>query len=65
MRGVVGQSFSSYNLHSDYHTPDDEADRIDFAHMEACTKVALDAVRTVTDARVRPAWLPGKQPKSR
>jgi hypothetical protein len=65
VRGVVGQSFSTYNMHTDYHTPADEADRIDFAHMETCTKIALEAVRTVTDGAIRPAWLPGKEPKQR
>lgn len=65
LRGVVGQTFSTYNLHTDYHTPRDEADRLDFAHMEACTKVGLDAVRMVADGRLSPAWLEGRQPKTR
>ncbi len=65
VRGVVGQSFSTYNMHTDYHTPADEVEWLDFAHMETCTQVALDAVRTVTTARIRPAWIPGKEPKQR
>jgi hypothetical protein len=65
VRGVVGQSFSTYNMHTDYHTPADEAEWLDFEHMETCTQVALDAVRTVTSARIRPAWIPGKEPKPR
>jgi hypothetical protein len=55
-RRVIGQTFSTYNLHDDYHHVTDEADRIDYAHMEACTSAILKAVRLVADGKLRPVW---------
>ncbi len=40
-QGVVGQTLSSYNMHRDYHGVDDEADRIDFAHLDACAEAGF------------------------
>ena len=34
-RGIPAQSFSSYDMHADYHQVTDEADTLDPAHMEA------------------------------
>jgi len=56
VRHVVGQTFSTYNMHEDYHHVSDEADRIDFAHMEGCTQAILRAVRLVVDGTFRPQW---------
>ncbi len=64
-RGVVGQTLSSYNLHKDYHQPSDEAGTLDFAHLEAGTKAGLEAVRLVASGAVRPAWIKGKEPRTR
>lgn len=61
-RGLVGQTFSTYNLHEDYHSPRDEADRIDYAHMEVCVRAGHQAVKMLADGGIRPQWLPGKQP---
>lgn len=55
-RRVIGQTFSTYNLHEDYHHVTDEADRLDYAHMEACTSAILKAVRLVADGKLRPVW---------
>jgi hypothetical protein len=55
-RQVIGQTFSTYNMHEDYHHTSDEADRIDFAHMEGCTSAILKAVRLVVDGKLRPHW---------
>lgn len=63
-RGVVAQSLSSFNLHADYHRTSDEADLIDFAHMEAATRAAFRAVRLVADGAVDPAWI-GEPPAAR
>ncbi len=65
LRGIVGQTFSSYNLHADYHTPADEADKLDYAHMESCTRALLQAVRLVADGKLRPRWVEGREPKHR
>ena len=62
MRGVVAQSLSSYNMHSDYHKVSDEAAALDFDHMQAAAQVGLGAVQLVTDAQLDPAWLPGGRP---
>ncbi|MBK7874642.1 MAG: M28 family peptidase [Planctomycetes bacterium] len=63
-RGIVGQTFSTYNLHEDYHRVSDEADTLDYAHLEACTRSAVAAVELVVDGKVKPAWLPGKDPNA-
>ncbi len=64
-RGIVGQTFSTYNLHKDYHAVSDEADALDYVHMEACARAGLAAVQLIASGEVDPAWLPGKQPKLR
>jgi hypothetical protein len=56
VRKVIGQSFSTYNLHADYHRPSDEAGTLDYAHMESCTRSILEAVRLVADGGYRPSW---------
>ncbi|MFT7485159.1 MAG: hypothetical protein ACI9F9_001006 [Candidatus Paceibacteria bacterium] len=65
MRGIVGQTFSTYNLHTDYHSVKDEADRIDFEHMQSCARAGLQAVRMVADGSIDPEWLEGGQPSPR
>jgi hypothetical protein len=65
IRGIVGQTFSTYDLHQDYHHVTDEADRLDYAHMESCTRSILSAIRLVTDGSLRPRWVEGFEPKSR
>lgn len=65
-RGVVGQTLSTYdNKGTHYHKPSDEADTLDFAHMDACTKTGLEAVRLVASGTLRPAWLEGQAPRRR
>lgn len=64
-RGIVGQTLSSYDLHKDYHRPSDEASKLDYDHMERAGRSALDAVRVVTSAAFTPAWIAGKEPKTR
>ena len=55
-RGVVGQTLSSFNLHTDYHQPSDEADTLDYEHLEDCTKAGLVAVRMIASGELTPAW---------
>ena len=55
-RKVIGQTFSTYNLHEDYHHPSDEASTLDYAHMESATKTILAAVRLVVDGEAKPRW---------
>ena len=58
LKGVVGQSLSSFNLHEDYHTVDDEADRLDYEHMRIGTEVGLAATRLLLDAGFQVEWVP-------
>ncbi|MDZ4774612.1 MAG: M28 family peptidase [Planctomycetota bacterium] len=64
-RGVVGQTLSSYNLHKDYHRPSDEADTLDFVHLEGCAQAGLEAVRVVASGALTPAWIEGREPRMR
>ncbi len=64
-RGVVGQSLSSFNLHAEYHTVEDEIGTLDFAHMEGAVRAALEAARMVADGTIQPAWVEGHAPKAR
>jgi hypothetical protein len=58
LKGVVGQTFSTYNLHKDYHKVSDEADAIDFEHLTSCARTALEAVELVVNGKVVPAFTP-------
>ena len=60
-RGIPGHSLSSLGLHADYHQPDDEVDRIDFAHLSEVIEATIRAVRLLADGD-RPQWLPGGDP---
>ncbi|MCY2961562.1 MAG: M28 family peptidase [Planctomycetota bacterium] len=64
LRGVIGQTFSSYDLHADYHAPSDEADRIDFEHLTECAATGEKAVRLVADGEIALVWTAGKPPVS-
>lgn len=65
LKKVVGQSFSTYNLHADYHRPSDEASTLDYGHMETATKTILEAVRLVADGSYRPRWTEESRAKPR
>lgn len=58
--GIPAHTLSSYNLHTDYHTPSDEVDRIDFEHMATLVEAAIEAVRFLADGP-RPEWEEGGQ----
>lgn len=64
-RGIVAQTLSSYDLHSDYHQPSDEWQTLDYAHMERAVRAAFDALRPIVDGTLQPAWLPGGNPAER
>jgi hypothetical protein len=59
--GIPAHTLSTFNLHSDYHTPRDESSRIDFAHMTAVIDAAARAVRLLADGHA-PQWVPGGRP---
>jgi Zn-dependent M28 family amino/carboxypeptidase len=61
-RGIVAQTLSSYDLHADYHHVTDEADKLDYAHMEAAIRASFEAARALADGRIEPKWLEGGDP---
>ncbi len=58
--GVVAQTLSSYNMHSDYHQVGDEVERIDFDHLTQCTRAALQATQALAQGSLHPAWNEGE-----
>jgi hypothetical protein len=62
--GVPAHVISSYNLHDDYHTPADEAEGIDYAHMARVIDAAIRGTRVLADGP-RPEWNPGGRPQGR
>jgi aminopeptidase YwaD len=61
-KGVVAQTVSSYNLHTDYHQPSDDVAHLDIAHMTEAIASMLAPVRRLANGSFKPAWLPGKRP---
>jgi hypothetical protein len=60
-RGIVAHTLSTFNLHTDYHRPSDEADAFDFDHMTAVIRAAAQAVRHLANGPT-PAWHEGGKP---
>ena len=65
MRGILGQTLSSYNMHSDYHRVSDEADLLDYEHMELGVRRGLGLVRLLLSGELTPRWVPGGEPQRR
>ncbi len=63
LEGVVAQSLSSFDLHKDYHRSSDEADTLDFGHLESAARVAFLAASTLVEGSLQPAWLAGMRPE--
>jgi hypothetical protein len=61
-KGIVAQTLSSYNMHTDYHTVRDEADKLDYGHMQTCVRAAYSGARSLADGSLTPAWKPGGNP---
>jgi hypothetical protein len=64
MLGVPAHALSSFGLHTDYHEPTDEVERIDWDHMTRVVQAAVDAARALADGP-RPEWAPGGRPAPR
>ena len=60
-RGIVAHTLSSFGLHREYHTPDDEVELVDFDHMAAVINVAARAARLLADGPGQ-EWKPGGRP---
>lgn len=64
LAGIPAHTLSSYNMHSDYHRPSDEVERVDFDHMTRVIEAAVEAVRLLADGE-KPEWHPGGRPQPR
>jgi hypothetical protein len=62
--GIVAHTWSSYNLHDDYHRPTDDVSRVDFGHMAALIDAGARAVWVLANGEL-PKWNPGAQPAGR
>ncbi len=60
-RGIPAHTLSSFNLHADYHTPDDEVERVDTVHLARVIAAATAAARALADGPA-PRWKPGGRP---
>jgi Zn-dependent M28 family amino/carboxypeptidase len=60
-RGIPAHTLSSYSLHQDYHTPDDEADRLDYDHMASVIGSLIRAVEIMATGEP-PEWKEGGRP---
>ena len=61
LRGIPAHTLSSFGLHSDYHQPSDEVDRIDFTHLQQAADLVIRATRILADSKA-PEWRPGGRP---
>ncbi len=64
LRGIPAHTISSFNLHTDYHRPSDEARFADAAHMAAIIDASARATRLLADGPA-PVWEPGGRPEPR
>lgn len=56
--GIPAHTLSSYNMHTDYHQPSDEVERVDFQHMADLVDAAVEAVLFLTNGPT-PEWKEG------
>ena len=61
--GIPAHTLSSFNLHTDYHSPSDDSAHVDFDHLVAAVETVIMAVRALADAPGAPAWNEGGRPE--
>lgn len=62
LRGVIAHTVSSFGLHTDYHRPSDEVDKIDFPFMTRSINSLVKPIRWLANSTFRPVWRPGQAP---
>ena len=62
--GIVAHTWSSFNLHDDYHQVTDDVSKVDFDHMARLIDAAARAVWVLANGEP-PMWNPGGQPAAR
>lgn len=63
-RGIPAHTISSFNMHTDYHRPSDEARFVDVPHMTAVIDAIARAAVLLANGPA-PAWVPGGRPERR
>ena len=61
--GIPAHTLSTFNLHSDYHQPSDDAAHIDYAHVTAVIRAAADGTLLLANG-IAPQWNPGGRPEA-
>ncbi len=61
LEGIPAHTLSSFGMHTDYHQPSDEVERIDFDHLAEAAQVVSRAIRILADGP-HPEWRPGGRP---
>ena len=61
-KGVVAHTVSSYGMHSDYHQPSDEVEKIDFDHLARAIASLVGPVQWLANSDFRPQWVKGRSP---
>ena len=59
--GIPAHTLSSFNLHTDYHAPSDEAGLADYPHMAALIEAAIEMLDALATGPT-PEWKPGGRP---
>ena len=59
-KGIVGHTLSTGGDNPNSHQVSDEADTLDFDHMQTCAQLALDALRLLADGVITPTWNEGE-----
>jgi Zn-dependent M28 family amino/carboxypeptidase len=61
--GIPAHTLSSFKLHTDYHSPSDDVERVDFEHLVPAVETVIMAVRALADAPSPPVWNEGGRPE--
>jgi hypothetical protein len=61
-QGIIAQTVSSFNLHSDYHQPSDEVSRVDLPYMTTVIGSMIEPIAWLANTDWKPQWNPGGRP---
>jgi hypothetical protein len=62
LKGIVAQTISSYGLHKQYHTVEDEPGLIDYKHMTEAIQSLVKPIQWLANSEFVPQWVAGKKP---
>lgn len=61
-KGVIAHTVSSFGLHSDYHQPGDDVEKVDLKHMTWAIQSMIEPVQWLANATFVPKWKEGMKP---